>query len=440
MNGKTFTEIKGWRETRYLPRLGKIRLGIKGISRRTGREYPIEIDYFYCPPEVKAIHGEQPKILDIMFPSDDPTIIIPFCYKMYGANNRLKCKGNGEEALYWDTETRELKEKKCPCEYLGSKDPRNSCDKRGHLMVILPLVSLGGVYQIDTGSGANINRILDAIAYWQTMVGRCRGIPLTLERVPEKILSPDGKMNIHYLFRFGCKMKVEDLNKAIENTKQILAIDYKIEPPKEEGMLDDTPIEYIDEEDIPTLPQEIKPPQEKNVEDDENTPIKSYRERLGDLMKEVYKDDLSAMQQELLKLTSFVNKEGKEIVGETSLKSLSDAQAKVAFYKFRKEIEEEEKQKSEGKLFEEELKEEDRQRKIDSIKENQQRLNELGIDPFVIKQIFTSEGIKEGLNKANDEQLDEIKKQLEQLVERKERIHGEQEFEKKEVITNDKTM
>ncbi|MEW6680004.1 MAG: hypothetical protein AB1297_03130 [bacterium] len=411
MNGKTFTEIKGWKETRYLPRLGKIRLGIRGISKRTGKEHPIEIDYFYCPPEVKAIYGEQPKMLDVMFPSDDPTVIIPFCYKMYGANNRLKCKGNGEEALYWDVETGELKEKKCPCEHLGKE-----CDKRGHLMVILPTVSLGGVYQIDTGSGTNINRILDAIAYWQTMIGRCKGIPLTLERVPEKILSPDGKMNTHYLFRFGCKMKVEDLNRAIENTKTILSLDYKIEPPKEEEMEDDTPIEYIDEEDIPALPQKIEPPQEKDIILQEQKIEKSYRERLGDLMKKVYKDDLSVMQQKLLQLTSFINKEGKEIIGVISLKDLSDAQAKVAFHKFEKEIE---KQELKEKTFEQELQEEDRQKKIDNIKEAQQRLNELKVDPFVIKQIFTLEGVKEGLSKASEEQLESLERHLEQLIKEK---------------------
>jgi hypothetical protein len=240
----SYKEIKGFKRYAYLPRLGKIRLGIKQVSKKTGNEYPTEVDYFVCPPEVQKIYGEKPKILDIMFPSEDPTVVIPFCYKSYGSNQKIKCRGDGESAIFFDLESKEMKERICPCEALEQK----KCDKRGHLMVILPRISLAGVYQIDTGSGVNINRILDTMAYWQGMIGRCKCIPLILERIPEKISNPDGKMQTHYPFKFGSLLNTDSLNVAIENNRKILAIEYKVSPPKEDGQLDDTPIQIIEDE------------------------------------------------------------------------------------------------------------------------------------------------------------------------------------------------
>jgi len=46
-----FTRIKGLSSIRRLPRLGKIRLGIKKVTAK-GKEYPSETDYFVCPAEV----------------------------------------------------------------------------------------------------------------------------------------------------------------------------------------------------------------------------------------------------------------------------------------------------------------------------------------------------------------------------------------------------
>jgi len=204
MANQKFTSIKDFKRVAYLPRLGKIRLGVKVVSKNTGKQYPKEVDYFVVPPEVAKVYGDKPKVLDVMFPSEDPAQVIPYCYKRYGSNNRLMCKGDGETAIWFNPETNQMEERKCPCEALEE----GKCDKRGHLMVILPRVSFGGVYQIDTGSGMNINRVLDAMEYWKTMVGRCKCILLTLERVPEKVGNPEnGTMQTHYLFRFGTKIR-----------------------------------------------------------------------------------------------------------------------------------------------------------------------------------------------------------------------------------------
>ncbi len=244
------TEIKDFKRMPYLPRLGKIRLGVKAKSAKSGKEYPKEVDYFVCPPEVQKVYGEKPTLIDVMFPSEQQADCIPYCYKSYSSTQRLKCKGNGETATFFNQETKEMEERTCPCEALDN----GNCSKRGHLMIILPKVSLGGVYQVDTGSGVNINRVLDAMDYWKGMVGRCKCIPLTLERVKEKMQGPDGKMQPHYLFRFSTKLNIDSLNQAIENNRKILAVEYKIERPVEEGKLDDTPVEIIENGEVDDKP------------------------------------------------------------------------------------------------------------------------------------------------------------------------------------------
>ncbi len=91
-------QIKGLSELRRLPRLGKIRLGIKRLAK-SGKEQPAEVDYFVVPPEVAKVYGERPKELLIMFPVEDVTQIFPQAYKWYGAGAGLKCKGDGETAI-----------------------------------------------------------------------------------------------------------------------------------------------------------------------------------------------------------------------------------------------------------------------------------------------------------------------------------------------------
>ena len=67
--------IEGLSETRRITRLGKIHLGIKRISEKTGKEYPSATDYFVCPPEITEVYGEKPVKLDIMFPLEDEEVI-----------------------------------------------------------------------------------------------------------------------------------------------------------------------------------------------------------------------------------------------------------------------------------------------------------------------------------------------------------------------------
>ena len=103
--------IKGLSDRLRLPRRGKIRLGEKKVSEKSGKEYPVSLDYFVVPDEVKSIYGAKPRKLDIMLPMENRESFFPQNYKRYGSSAGLLCRGNGEVATEMDTE--EMKEVEC---------------------------------------------------------------------------------------------------------------------------------------------------------------------------------------------------------------------------------------------------------------------------------------------------------------------------------------
>jgi hypothetical protein len=143
---KTFTRIKGLSDRRRLPRLGKIRLGVKAISQG-GNSYPVEKKHFILPPEAAKVYGQQAEELDVMFPVEDPEIIFPQRLAWFGKSRGPKCMGDGQHARRLN-EQGVYEDRDCPCELLKKKD----CMRRANLLVMLPKISVGGIYQIDISS------------------------------------------------------------------------------------------------------------------------------------------------------------------------------------------------------------------------------------------------------------------------------------------------
>jgi hypothetical protein len=173
-----FTRIKGLSEIRRLPRLGKIRLGVRAQTK-DGKEYPVDIPYFIVPPEVAKVAGEKPMQLEVMFPSNDTNVVFPQAYKYYGSGKGLKCIGNGERAMRLNEKTHSMEPVECPCPLLG-----NGCARRANLMVILPKVNLGGIYQIDTGSFNSMVDVNSGFDYLMASIGRIAFVPVLLRRQP----------------------------------------------------------------------------------------------------------------------------------------------------------------------------------------------------------------------------------------------------------------
>ena len=239
--------IKGLSEIRRLPRLGKIRLGIKKKTA-AGVEYPSEVDYFICDPQTPSelenkkiidefdkLYGEKPKSIRIMFPVANPEVYFPQFYKRYGSGASLKCKGDGETARCGTEEfaaglTVLRKDemglpivkclgKECPCY------KRKECSEVGVLQILLPELPGAGVWQITTGSFHSIVNLNSCIDYIVAVCGRAHMIPLNLERRMQET-AHNGKKSNHYILHINMDFRLADLQKfaLIEPTRMLLEL------------------------------------------------------------------------------------------------------------------------------------------------------------------------------------------------------------------------
>ncbi len=231
---------------RRAPRVGKIKLGLL-VPTAKGGERPEATKYFVVPDVVAEapdfngeLYGSEPTSLDIIFPSDDLSIVAPYNLKQYGAGTGLKCTGDGDNARalvsvknfkawqkksHWDgtPETRPSEppgagvwgggdDKKewehLPCFGLGYDDAppcpmieSKACRSVMHLQFILPTVPGFGIWQMDIGSRISIGNILDQFSFLGQMTGgRIAGLPMRLEIAPVEV-APDGKRReVHVVF------------------------------------------------------------------------------------------------------------------------------------------------------------------------------------------------------------------------------------------------
>jgi hypothetical protein len=265
--------IKNLSEIRRLPRLGKIRLGIKK-TKTTDKgivEYPTEVDYFILDPQTPSelenkklieefhkLYSEQPKAINIMFPLSNPETIFPQFYKRYGKTTLLQCKGDGVEAICASEEfTERLKvirksDLGLPVvECLGRECPyykEKKCTESATLQVLLPELQGAGVWQITTGSFNSIVNINSCLEYIKALAGRFHMIPLQLERREQETTHKDneGKQHKgkHHILHIDMKIKLADLQRyaQIDSTKILLELPAP-EEDKEDILLATTPIE-----------------------------------------------------------------------------------------------------------------------------------------------------------------------------------------------------
>ncbi len=215
--------IKGLTETRRLPRLGKIRLGIKKRSPRTGGEYPVATDYFVCPPEVQEIYSKKPKCLDVIIPLEDEEIWASQYYRQYSRSRGLVCKGDGETCRRMvdvatgavaGRDTREVAwQEGIPCKGRQCPDYQaSSCQEVMNLQFLLPKVPGLGIWQIDTGSIHSIMNINNCATMIRAMCGRVSWIPLTLTLEPTEVVNPDdGKKKMVYCMHLRYERSAESL-------------------------------------------------------------------------------------------------------------------------------------------------------------------------------------------------------------------------------------
>jgi hypothetical protein len=222
--------IKGLSETRRLPRLGKIHLGIK-VPHGNG-EIPRAVDYFVCPPQITELFGEKPKELRVMIPVEDPEKWASQYYRCYSKSRGLICKGDGETAIRMvDTKTGTLADrnstsvvlKEIPCQGRECPDYETKCKEVMNLQFLIPEVPGLGVWQIDTGSINSIRNINSTAEMIQGIYGRIAMIPLLLTLEPQETQDKNGiKKTIHVL-NLRTKNTLIDMAKiAIRPMNQVL--------------------------------------------------------------------------------------------------------------------------------------------------------------------------------------------------------------------------
>ena len=201
--------IKGLSEQRRLPRLGKIRLGIK-VERKNERgevtgSYPRAVDYFVLSPELQKVYGEKPRSLDIMFPAEDPGEFAGQFYKRYSHSRGLMCRGNGETCrrvtetppgqMAGEELTQEAECGGTACPWYAS----GACKRVMNLQFLLPGAPGLGVWQIDTGSYHSIVTVNSALELIKSLCGRVSMIPLRLTLEPKEVRARGGRLIVHVL-------------------------------------------------------------------------------------------------------------------------------------------------------------------------------------------------------------------------------------------------
>ncbi|RJX18541.1 MAG: hypothetical protein C4570_06590 [Ammonifex sp.] len=215
--------IKNLSERTRLPRLGKVRLGVKVEGQRSS--YPKPVDYFVVNPDqstpesmAKAFHdvyGEKPKVLDIMFPVHNIETFFPQWYRRYGKGTGLICKGDGVKAVEADRETGELREIDCnpdTCEWYQNKQ----CLAVGTLMFLLPKVPGIGCWQLDSRSINTILNLNSAIRFLMSLTGgRIAMIPLKLMVKPHEATVEGKKKTVYVLDLHYQHLTLEQMLKSI---------------------------------------------------------------------------------------------------------------------------------------------------------------------------------------------------------------------------------
>ena len=203
--------IKGLTESRRMPRVGKIHLGVK-VKNKQGVEHPKATDYFVYPTEESAgkelldqlikEYGEKPKELPVIFPLEDEEAIASQYYRCYSRSRGLVCRGDGESCTRMidketgdlpnkDTKDTELREmpcagRECP-DYQSEK-----CREVMNLQFMLPKISGIGVWQIDTSSINSIRNINSCLDMIKAVYGRVAMVPLILTLEPMEVTPPGG--------------------------------------------------------------------------------------------------------------------------------------------------------------------------------------------------------------------------------------------------------
>jgi len=214
--------IKGL--TPALPERGKIKIGIKGETKRSQRgvefQPPVKLDHFVVTTlerdrsgnfkmdsDVHNLLGSpKPTKIPISLLYDDPTLNFPTRYGCYHGRT-LWCSGDGEAAMRLVDEKSDKPDAprhqvECPC---PRKEPyykgQDRCKMNGVLSCLIDGAGgLGGVWKLRTTSYNTIVGILSSMAFLKSITGGpLAGIPFDLVIRPKQVADPEGRAQVVYV-------------------------------------------------------------------------------------------------------------------------------------------------------------------------------------------------------------------------------------------------
>ena len=246
--------IKGHSDIRRIPRVGKIHLGTRQTSQRSGHEYPVACDHFVVKADdstseavanaFHSVYGDQPREITVAFASDDPEEFFPQYLSSYkGGDGRFElfCKGDGERARRANGQGGYLD---IPCLYQECEFYKaKKCKELGRLQFFLPEVPGIGVWQIDSTSyhsAVNLNSAIDMVR--ALTGGRIKMIPLKLRLIP-KVVNPDGQSKTVYVL----DLRLEDV-RLVDFIEKVPLLGASLSPSVEPISPDEMPEDlYVDD-------------------------------------------------------------------------------------------------------------------------------------------------------------------------------------------------
>ena len=295
----------------YRPvRLGKIHLGVMQKHPKTQKEYPVEVDYFVIPDELKPFYGEKPKALNIRLPSAyfDKNFdgylekVFPQYLKRYQGGKDygvLVCKGDGETAIAIDPESKTgLAEKPCPCPYLED----GTCKRIGIFRFRIQEMPSLNIYQITTSS---FNSILNINSFCRDLLEHC----LTIGADP----------SFYHLVLRRSEQKVQRLEKGEAKSSRHYILTLDIDQRYHKSLFDVSVPKAIKEESVPAA--KLPPPDESR--DERFFPAEQSEPEAAST--EIMDDSQPGQDSEIAELTKQVS----ELLDEAIRKDVALTQAAI---------------------------------------------------------------------------------------------------------------
>lgn len=225
--------IEGVSNVRRIPRLGKVRLGIK-VEQEGKNPYPRATDFFVVPDAIKQYLGEKPKKLNIMFPTEEADKFAQQWLKCYSFTQGLVCKGDGRSAVRkidvetgdiarHTTQAWEFRDWSCNPETCVEYREKQ-CRRVMNLLFMMPDVPGFGCWQLDTTSFYSIVNINSCIDLIRAMCGRISFIPLILSLEPMQVSPPGISSKTVHILAVRSNFKLADIQRLGRTPRELITM------------------------------------------------------------------------------------------------------------------------------------------------------------------------------------------------------------------------